>query len=581
MATCPKCKVSFTDELQTCPTDGEGLLPDEAFAGADQDLQKGDTVGEYVVENKLGEGGFGAVFKATHPLIGKQVAIKVLFRQYSSNPQMVSRFISEARAVNQIRHRNIIDIFSFGQVADGRHYYVMEFLDGDTLDEYIAERGRLPLAEAIPILRSLARALDAAHGKGIAHRDLKPENIFLAVDEDGTIHPKLLDFGIAKLLSTDAPHQHKTRTGAPMGTPYYMSPEQCRGRDVDHRTDTYSFGIVAYQMLTGTLPFDGQDYMEILLKQLSEQPPPPSSIAPELNDGCDQAVAWMMAKDPGKRPPNLVTAVRALEEAAASAGVAVAAPITDSHAKQTAAALMVAATPDWQRRSTKTPTPATAAARALTPANAALGHLDTMAAETPAKAVSFIAAESAEIGVPPVPSKATSKIGLVLAAAAAVIVGGAVVAVLFTRGEGKAKTGPPAAGVTDPAGEPQPPPSKPVADPTDQPAGDQPAARVEPALPAEITIDIQGTPDGTDVLIGGKAVAKAPGALKLPRGDTAVVLEFKKAGYKTKKQEVTPARDLLLAVEMTADRKSGRRDNKDKKDGRDKKDKDSIEDPFR
>src|SRR5262245_4682154 len=145
MATCPKCRISYGGEVRVCPTDGEGLLPDEAFANADQDLEAGDSVGEYVVDEKLGEGGFGAVFKATHPLIGKQVAIKVLFRQYSSNPQMVSRFIAEARAVNQIRHRNIIDIFAFGQLPDGRHYYVMEYLAGGTLDRFLAERGPLAL----------------------------------------------------------------------------------------------------------------------------------------------------------------------------------------------------------------------------------------------------------------------------------------------------------------------------------------------------------------------------------------------------------------------------------------------------
>src|SRR5262245_37564341 len=126
MATCPQCRVQYGNDLSACPDDGQSLLPDEAFSNADVDLQPGETVSEYKVEGKLGEGGFGAVFKAVHPLIGKQVAIKVLNRQYSSNPQMVSRFIAEARSVNQIRHRNIIDIFSFGQLPDGRQYYVME-----------------------------------------------------------------------------------------------------------------------------------------------------------------------------------------------------------------------------------------------------------------------------------------------------------------------------------------------------------------------------------------------------------------------------------------------------------------------
>jgi serine/threonine protein kinase len=139
-----------------------------AIGGGDRPLETGDVVGEYVIQAPLGKGGFGTVYRATHPVIGKQVAIKVLARRYSSDEEMVSRFVAEARAVNQIRHRNIIDIFSFGQLPDGRHYYVMEFLDGAPLDRHLNDHGSLPLDKALPILRAIARALDAAHAKGIA-----------------------------------------------------------------------------------------------------------------------------------------------------------------------------------------------------------------------------------------------------------------------------------------------------------------------------------------------------------------------------------------------------------------------------
>ncbi|MBT8493431.1 MAG: serine/threonine protein kinase, partial [Deltaproteobacteria bacterium] len=166
----------------------------------DLPLQKGEVVGEYVIQSKLGSGGFGSVFKAEHPVIGKLVAIKVLHRKYSGDPEIVSRFVAEARAVNQIRHRNIIDIFGFGQLEDGRQYYVMEYLAGLTLDEYLAAKGQLEAGDAIAILRGIAKALDAAHRKGIAHRDLKPDNIMLAEQEGQSLQPKLLDFGIAKLL---------------------------------------------------------------------------------------------------------------------------------------------------------------------------------------------------------------------------------------------------------------------------------------------------------------------------------------------------------------------------------------------
>ena len=283
-------------------------------APTETDLAPGTHVGEYEVEAVIGRGGFGTVYRAIQPLIGKRVAIKLLSRRYSADGDIVSRFVAEARAVNQIRHRHIIDIFSFGQLPnDGRHYYVMEYLDGQPLDAYLAERGPMSVAEALPILRALARALDAAHAKGIAHRDLKPENIFLARDTDGELYPKLLDFGIAKLMGPDESLAHKTGTGVPIGTPFYMSPEQCRGRDVDHRTDIYSFGVLTYRLLTGTYPFDGE-IIDVLHKQIHADPEPPSSRNAAVSHEADQAVLWMMQKDPERRPRTVIAAVVALQD---------------------------------------------------------------------------------------------------------------------------------------------------------------------------------------------------------------------------------------------------------------------------
>ena len=189
----------------------------------------------------------------------------------------------------------------------------MEHLDGEPLDRYIAERGPMTVAEALPILRAIARALDAAHAKGIAHRDLKPENIFIARDADGEIYPKLLDFGIAKLMGPDESLAHKTGTGGPIGTPYYMSPEQCRGRDVDHRTDIYSFGVLTYRLLTGKYPFDGE-VIDILHKQIHAQPEPPSTHNAAISHEADQGVLWMMQKDPEARPRTVIAAVVALQD---------------------------------------------------------------------------------------------------------------------------------------------------------------------------------------------------------------------------------------------------------------------------
>ncbi|WP_394820532.1 serine/threonine-protein kinase [Pendulispora albinea] len=322
MPTCPTCRTQYPEGTSTCAKDGDGLLPDVAFAGLDRELEPGFMVGEYRIEGKIGEGGFGSVYRAVHPLIGKTAAIKVLSRQYSSNPQVVSRFIAEARAVNQIRHRNIIDIFSFGALDDGRQYFVMELLDGMPLDRYLKdEKGRLSPEEAIPILRGVARALDAAHLTGILHRDLKPENIFLSFDEDGRPFPKLLDFGIAKLVgAAKSGVDLKTRTGTPMGTPYYMSPEQCRGKEVDHRTDIYSFGVLTHELLTGDVPFQGADVVELLMKQTREPPPPMSSMCAAVPAALDAPVLQMLAKEPEGRPASVGAALDALAVAARAAG---------------------------------------------------------------------------------------------------------------------------------------------------------------------------------------------------------------------------------------------------------------------
>lgn len=281
----------------------------------DADLEAGKLIGEYQICDVIGRGGFGTVYRAVHPLIGKQVAIKVLAWRYATDPAVVARFGAEARAVNQIAHHNIIDIFAFSQLGDGRYFYVMELLDGEPLDRYLKRSGPLPLERALEILRPIARALDAAHAKGIVHRDLKPENVFLGLQPDGSTSPKLLDFGIAKLLDQSVDHGPHTATGIPIGTPAYMSPEQCRGRDVDHRTDIYAFGVLAYLVLTGALPFAHDEYMETILMHLQAEPKRPSEHVPALAR-LDGALLQALAKDPARRPVTVSSVLDDLERAA-------------------------------------------------------------------------------------------------------------------------------------------------------------------------------------------------------------------------------------------------------------------------
>jgi len=311
MMACPVCRARYPEGTASCPEDGSALLPEEAFVAADAPIGPGAMIGEYRVERKLGEGSFGAVYAGVQPLIGKRVAIKVLHRKMSSEPEIVARFIGEARAVNRIGHRNIIDVFSFGVHEGTQHYFVMELCDGLTLGELIEKEGRIAPQDALPILRGIADGLDAAHRAGVTHRDLKPDNVFLVREKEGYF-PKLLDFGVAKLVKEEG--DQKTATGVAIGTPRYMSPEQCRGKKVDHRADIYALGVLVHEMLTGKPPFDADSTVDLMFKHATEAPPPMSSVCPDLPDVLDDPVLAMLAKRPSHRPASAGEAIEAFAE---------------------------------------------------------------------------------------------------------------------------------------------------------------------------------------------------------------------------------------------------------------------------
>lgn len=252
-------------------------------------MAAGSVVGEYEIVEQIGVGGMGVVYLAVHPVIDKRVAIKILRPEVAADQDLVSRFVSEARAVNAIEHQNIIDVFAFGRLDDGRQYYVMEYLKGLSLEDLLLDRGPLGLEEALPILRQVADAVDAAHERHIIHRDLKPENIFLVPRRSGRYRVVVLDFGIAKLNFGP----QNTASGMVMGTPLYMSPEQCLGHALDHRTDIYALGTIAYRMLAGCLPCDGESIQVIMYQQISSQPMPPSAhgALPAVDDILMRALA--------------------------------------------------------------------------------------------------------------------------------------------------------------------------------------------------------------------------------------------------------------------------------------------------
>jgi len=280
----------------------------------------GKMAGEYRLGRLLGEGGFGAVFEAEHPLLKRRAAVKVLHRVADRDSDAVQRFVSEAQAVNQIRSRHIVDIFSFGQLSDGRHFYVMDLLDGEPLDRHLKHGERLSVATALQLLQPIAEALDLAHGAGIIHRDLKPQNIFLSWEKNEEVVPKLLDFGMAKLLGSSPVH---TVSGTPIGTPLYMSPEQARGDKVDLRTDVYALGVLCYELLTGRLPFEAESTVAVLMAHIIQNAEPPSEVCPDLPAVFDAPVLRMLAKDPEARPASATEALSELRAAAREVGIEV------------------------------------------------------------------------------------------------------------------------------------------------------------------------------------------------------------------------------------------------------------------
>jgi serine/threonine protein kinase len=262
----------------------------------------GVQLGDYVIRQRLGQGGMGIVYAGEQPVIGKRVAIKVLRPEVARDPEHVQRLLAEARAVNAIRHRGIIDIFNFGDLPDGRHYVVMEYLHGQALDELIAGRGALPLVEVLDILDEVMSALGAGHEAGIIHRDLKPSNIYLVSQPDGSRYVKLLDFGLAKQSATPLGTTPQTRSDMFVGTPEYIAPEQARAEPVGPYTDLYAAGVVTFEMLTGRLPFEAKSPIDFVMKHIEEPPPVPSAVVQGVPTELDALVLRMLEKEPRRRP---------------------------------------------------------------------------------------------------------------------------------------------------------------------------------------------------------------------------------------------------------------------------------------
>jgi serine/threonine-protein kinase len=316
-----------------------GSLPANALAFRPNDaaeLEPGTVLGAYVIRSAIGSGGGGSVYLADEPETGRTCAIKVLHPELARSAVGLARFLREVSVVGMIRHPAIVEIHHVGELPDGRPYFAMEWLEGTDLKQLIRDRGRFSIDQVLEILAPICSALRAAHAVGVVHRDVKASNVHVAL-RDGRSVVKLLDFGVAKLLTPDNEKEGLTRAGSSIGTPATMAPEQIRGEPVDERTDVYAVGVLVYHMLTGRLPFRAPSRQETEVRILDSVPPPPSHAVP-VSPAVDAVVMRCLDKDPARR----YASIAAIEDALRAAAAVRASSPPDGAAPQRAIAIAVA-----------------------------------------------------------------------------------------------------------------------------------------------------------------------------------------------------------------------------------------------
>ena len=491
----------------------------------------GQQFGNYRAVSLLGEGGMGAVYLAEHPAIGRRVAVKVLHKNYIRDENLLTRFLNEARAANAIRHPNIIEILDSGTIADGTPFLVMELLEGESLGTRIRRDGALSIQTAVEFCYQTASALGAAHKKGIVHRDLKPDNLFVVPDPHDPEREriKVLDFGIAKLQQS-ANDSVKTRTGTLMGTPIYMSPEQCRGtRTVDHRSDIYSLGIIFFEMLCGQPPFVSEGFGELVNMHLNVAPAAPSTQNANVSATIDAIVLKMLSKNPDERFADMGELMTALKASGGSTFVVRAAqPSSPELGDKTGSQ-------DGKKAGNKIG--ASSQAAAGSPSNPKLR--DTTFSTGVGERVNGA-------GAPQGPKK--GKAALVFVVAAAVAVGAGVF--IFRDGEKagvqrELATTPTApatpAATTAPKVEPPPAPAPPA----------------KPAVPRTVTVRVESDPAGANVLddASNGVLGVTPLVLNRPRGG-ALKVRLEKVGYAPNAHDISLSDDQT--IELTLEHKQAK-----------------------
>jgi len=311
MKACPKCGAEYPDTTTLCPSDGSAL------AKTDDSLLGQVLAEKYRIDERLSEGGMGTVYRGTHILMDKTVAVKVLRPSLAADEKIVARFSREARAASKILHPHALSVTDFGETENGTVFLVMEFLNGVTLKDLIRKEGPMPLPRAVEIMRQVGSALDEAHSQGVVHRDLKSDNIMLLAATAGD-YAKVLDFGIAKIKEPDGAYDPGlTSPDLVIGTPQYMSPEQCsQSPDIDSRSDIYSLGVILYEMFVGHVPFLGESPTAIMLKHLQHAVPSVLDERPDLPPAVDKVIQKAMQKRPENRYPSICELVEDLTMAA-------------------------------------------------------------------------------------------------------------------------------------------------------------------------------------------------------------------------------------------------------------------------
>ena len=468
----------------------------------------GQTIGNYRITAKLGEGGMGVVYLAEHPVIGRKVAMKAIHPELSRNPEVVSRFVTEAKAVNQIGNEHIVDIHDFGTTADGDFYFIMEFLQGESLADRVKREAPLDPARALDIAAQVADALAASHAHGIIHRDLKPENIFLIHKGSTSDFVKVLDFGLAKLTLGADKVSHKTRTGSVMGTPYYMSPEQCEGRpNIDHRADVYSLGIILFEMMTRQVPFSGEGYGEIIVKHITAPVPSPRAINPRLSLAHEALLLRALAKNRDERFQGMEdfrVAMLDPERYALSPSIVPTPGPLAGYGGQTIAALPQAGAGVARNGGTQ---------------------LGAPAAPMPSTfRDSAVSVEADEV----IPKSRGALLAGILVAALAV---GGVAAFLVVRAGSNGRVPPVQPAATSPAPAPAPP-----------------LPPVAPAVPAKVTIKFRSDPVGAAVTRkdSGETLGVTPFEIELSQSKSPLDVVFKKANFKEASRSIVPEESSLL-----------------------------------